>query len=50
VKYGKLPSGKKPTHDEILDPVNNGRHAMPGFKDTLTSQQKEDVVAYVMTL
>ena len=50
VKDGKLPSGKKATHDAILDLVNNGRDAMPGFKDTLTDRQKEDVIAYVMTL
>ena len=50
VKDGKLPSGKRATHDAILDLVNNGRDAMPGFKDTLTDQQKEDVIAYLMTL
>ncbi len=50
IKDGKLPSGTKATHDAILDLVNNGRDAMPGFKDTLTDRQKEDVVAYVMTL
>jgi mono/diheme cytochrome c family protein len=50
VKDGKLPSGKKATHDAILDVVSNGQDSMPGFKDTLTVQQREDVTAYVMTL
>jgi mono/diheme cytochrome c family protein len=50
IKDGKLPSGERATHDAILDLVNNGRDAMPGYKDSLTSQQREDVVAYVMTL
>ena len=50
VKGGKLPSGKDATHDAILDVVNKGRDIMPPFKDILTDRQKEDVVAYVMTL
>jgi len=50
VKEGKLPSGKKATRDVILDLVNDGQDTMPGFKDTLSDQQREDVVAYVMTL
>src|SRR3981081_1125751 len=50
VKDGKLPSGRKATHDVILDLVNKGQDAMPAFKDILTDQQREDVTAYVMTL
>ena len=50
VRDGKLPSGRKATHDVILDVVNNGQDSMPGFKATLTEQQKEDVTAYVITL
>ena len=34
----------------ILNLVNQGQDAMPGFKDSLTDQQREDVTAYVMTL
>jgi cytochrome c len=49
-KNGKLPSGRNATRDVILDLVNTGQDAMPGFKDTLTDQQREDVTAYVMTL
>jgi mono/diheme cytochrome c family protein len=50
VKDGKLPSGKAATHDVILDLVNRGRDAMPPFKDILSDQQKEDLIAYVLTL
>ena len=50
VKDGKFPSGKSATYDVILDLVNKGRDAMPTFKDTLTDQQKEDVIAFVLTL
>jgi len=49
-KNGKLPSGRNATHDVILNVVNQGQDAMPGFKDSLTDQQREDVTAYVMTL
>ena len=47
---GTLPSGRKATHDRILDIVNSGPAEMPAFKDRLTEQEKEDVIAYVMTL
>jgi cytochrome c6 len=47
---GTLPSGRKATHDRILDVVNNGPAEMTSFKDRLSEQEKEDVVAYVMTL
>jgi mono/diheme cytochrome c family protein len=50
VKDGKLPSGKESTHDNILENINKGKGDMPPFKDLLTDQEKEDVIAYVMTL
>jgi cytochrome c len=51
IKDGKLPSGKPATHDALLEIVNDGvGDEMPPFQDTLTDQQKEDVVAYVRTL
>ena len=50
IKNGTLPSGRKATHDRILDIVNNGPAEMTSFQNRLTEQEKEDVVAYVMTL
>ena len=50
VKDGKLPSGKAATHDNVLDNINKGSDTMPSFKDELKSQEKEDVIAYVLTL
>jgi mono/diheme cytochrome c family protein len=50
VKEGKLPDGRAATHDRILDIINTGPAEMTSFKDRLTEQEKEDVVAYVMTL
>ena len=50
VKNGKLPSGRPATHEVIMDLVTKGQESMPAFKELLTEQQREDVVAYVMTL
>ncbi len=50
LRTGKLPDGRKAGHDELLDIVNTGPAEMPAFKDTLTEQQKEDLVAFLMTL
>ncbi len=50
VKDGKLPSGKPATHDVIMDVLNTGGGAMPPYKDMLTNEEKENVIAYVMTL
>ncbi|MDE3198030.1 MAG: cytochrome c [Acidobacteriota bacterium] len=49
-KDGKLPDGRPATHDKILDIINTGPAEMPSFKDRITEQDKEDVVAYVLTL
>jgi mono/diheme cytochrome c family protein len=50
LKDGKLPDGRKATHDQILDIVNTGPAEMTSFKDRLTEQEKEDVVSYLLTL
>ena len=50
VKEGKLPDGRPATHDKVLDIINTGPAEMPSFKDRISEQEKEDVVAYVLTL
>lgn len=50
LKAGKLPDGRAATHDKLLDIVNHGPAEMPSFEDRLTEQQKEDLVAFMMTL
>ncbi len=49
-KEGKLPDGRPATHDKLLDIINTGPAEMPSFKDRISEQDKEDVVAYVLTL
>ena len=50
VKEGKLPSGKAATPARILEVIDGGGAAMPALKDILSDKEKEDVIAYVMTL
>ena len=50
VKDGSLPSHKDSTHDAILKQIENGGGGMPVFRELLTKDQKEDLVAYVLTL
>lgn len=50
VKDGKLPSGKDATHDGMLEQLNTGGGAMPPYKDLLTDEEKNNVIAYVLTL
>jgi cytochrome c len=50
LKEGALPSHKDATHDAILKQIENGGGGMPVFRELLTKDQKEDLVAYVLTL
>jgi mono/diheme cytochrome c family protein len=49
VKNGKLPSGKPATRENVLAIVNQGQGEMPPFADMLSDQEKEDVIAYVLS-
>jgi mono/diheme cytochrome c family protein len=50
VKDGKLPSGKDATYENILENLNVGGGGMPAYKDRLSQTEKDDVIAYVMSL
>ena len=49
-KDGTLPGRKSATHDTVLKQIENGGGGMPVFRELLTKEQKEDIVAYVLTL
>ena len=50
VKNGKLPSGKDATREIVLAVINEGvEEQMPPYADVLTDQEKEDVIAYVLS-
>ena len=50
IKDGKLPSGKDATYDNLLDNLNNGGNGMPAFEKLITNEEKDNVIAYVLTL
>jgi len=50
VKDGKLPSGKPATREVIMEIVNAGGGGMPAYKELLTDEEKNDVIAYCLTL
>jgi cytochrome c len=49
-KKDKLEDGKKASEANIRARIDEGGNGMPGFKDVLDDQQKEDLIAYLKTL
>jgi cytochrome c len=49
-KKDKLTNGKKPTDATVLAKINDGGNGMPPYKESLSDQEKTDVVAYLKTL
>jgi len=50
VSEGKLPSGKEATFENVMKNLNEGGGGMPAFEKLLEEEQKQNVVAYVLTL
>jgi mono/diheme cytochrome c family protein len=50
IKDGKLPSGKEATYKNVMDNLNQGGGGMPAFEKLLTAEEKDHIIAYVMTL
>src|SRR4051812_33942318 len=47
----KLDSNGKPVSDAtVLEKINSGGNGMPAFKDTLSAEDKANVIAYLRTL
>ena len=46
----KLQNGKKPTAQNVLARIESGGGGMPPFKEMLTDQEKNDLIAYLKTL
>ncbi len=49
-KRDKLASGKKPTEAAIRAKIDDGGNGMPPYKDALSDQEKDDLLAYLKTL
>ncbi|MDE3167280.1 MAG: cytochrome c [Acidobacteriota bacterium] len=49
-KKDKMANGKKPTDAAIMAKINEGGNGMPPYKDMLSDQEKDDLLAYLKTL
>src|SRR6266849_4464835 len=49
-KHDKLKNGKKVTEENVLAVINAGGGGMPSYSDTLSDQEKADVIAYLKTI
>jgi len=49
-KKDKMASGKAPTEANVRSQIDEGGNGMPAYKDILSDQEKNDVIAYLKTL
>jgi cytochrome c2 len=49
-KRAKLQNGKKLSEENVRAQLEAGGNGMPAYKDMLSQQEKNDVVAYLKTL
>jgi cytochrome c len=49
-KKDKMANGKKPGDATVLAKINDGGNGMPAYKDMLSDDEKDDLVAYLKTL
>lgn len=47
---GKLNNGKKPTEENVRAQVDEGGNGMPAYKEMLSDEEKDDLIAYLKTL
>ena len=46
----KMNNGKKPTDANVLEKINEGGNGMPAYKEMLSDDEKDDLLAYLKTL
>jgi cytochrome c len=46
----KMTNGKKPTDENVLEKINEGGNGMPAYKEMLSDDEKDDLMAYLKTL
>ena len=46
----KMSNGKKPTEANVRAKVDEGRNGMPSYKEMLSDEEKNDLIAYLKTL
>jgi mono/diheme cytochrome c family protein len=45
-----MSNGKAPNEANVRNQVNEGGNGMPAYKDILSDQEKDDLIAYLKTL
>jgi cytochrome c len=46
----KMTNGKKPTEANVREKVDEGGNGMPAYKEMLSDEEKDDLIAYLKTL
>ena len=49
-KKDKMTNGKKPSDATVLQKINEGGNGMPAYKEMLSDEEKDDLIAYLKTL
>ncbi|MBI3473140.1 MAG: c-type cytochrome [Candidatus Solibacter usitatus] len=49
-KAEKMTNGKKPTEANVREKVDEGGNGMPAYKEMLSDEEKNDLIAYLKTL
>ncbi len=46
----KMTNGKKPTEENVRAKIDEGGNGMPAYKEMLSDEEKNDLIAYLKTL
>jgi len=46
----KMTNGKKPTDATVREKIDEGGNGMPAYKEMLSEEEKDDLIAYLKTL
>ena len=49
-KAEKMMNGKKPTEENVRAKVDEGGNGMPAYKEMLSDEEKDNLIAYLKTL
>jgi mono/diheme cytochrome c family protein len=49
-KHETMQNGKKPTEENVRALINDGATPMPSFRDSLSDEDKSNLIAYLKTL
>jgi cytochrome c len=49
-QHEKMNNGKKPTEANVREKVDEGGNGMPSYKEMLSDDEKNDLIAYLKTL